>query len=182
MGKQFETLTQEHIAFIREQHLFFAGTAAATGHVNISPKGMDSLRVLSPDRILWVNLTGSGNESAAHVAQDPRMTMMWCSFGLRPMILRAYGTARVLHRNSPDWDDLAQHIPNLPGLRQLVDVRIELVQSSCGFAVPFMEFTAERPVLKTWAEDKGEAGLRAYWETRNQTSLDGFPTGIEANL
>ncbi len=182
MGKQFPDLQPDQIAFIGEQHLFFTATAAPGARVNLSPKGMDSLRVLSPSRILWLNLTGSGNETAAHLPLDPRITLMWCSFTTRPLILRAFGTARVVHRGDADWPVLAAHLPDQPGARQIIDVAIDLVQSSCGFAVPFMEFREERPVLAKWATDKGEDGLATYWDTRNRHSIDGLPTGIEANL
>lgn len=182
MGKQFDSLQDEHIRFITEQHLFFVATAAPDGKVNLSPKGMDSLRILSPRRILWLNLTGSGNETAAHLAEHPRMTVMWASFTTRPLILRAYGTARTLHRNAPDWAALAAHFPPLPGARQIFEMSIDLVQSSCGYAVPFMDFREDRQVLTQWAEAKGEDGLRDYWATRNATTLDGTATGIAANL
>lgn len=182
MAKRFDGLQAEHLALIADSPLFFAATAAPGARVNLSPKGMDCLRVLSPDRILWLNVTGSGNETAGHLALDPRMTLMWCSFAQRPIILRAYGTARVIHRSDPAWPDLAARLPALPGARQIVDLAIDLVQSSCGFAVPFMEFRDERPVLRNWAEDKGEHGLRAYWHSRNRETIDGLPTGIEANL
>jgi hypothetical protein len=181
MGKRFDALSDDHIAFIGEQHLFFVGTAARDGRVNISPKGMDALRVLSPGRILWLNLTGSGNETAPHLADSPRITLMWCSFTTRPLILRAYGTARAVHHGDADWPALKPLLPDLPGARQIVDVTIDLVQSSCGYAVPFMEFREDRQVLRNWAADKGEDGLRAYWAERNTLSLDGRPTGIEAN-
>jgi hypothetical protein len=182
MGKRTADLQPDQIAFIAEQKVFFAATAAPTGRVNLSPKGMDSLRVLSPGRILWLNLTGSGNETAAHLALSPRMTLMWMSVTLKPQILRAYGSARILHRDAPDWPALAAQLPDQPGVRQIVDLTIDLVQSSCGFAVPVMDHREDRPVLKTWAEAKGSQGLRAYWADRNRTSLDGLPTGIEANL
>ena len=182
MGKQYAALTDDHVAFIGEQHLYFVGTAARDGRVNVSPKGMESLRILSPNRILWLNLTGSGNETAPHLADSPRITLMWCSFTTRPLILRAYGTARAIHRAEADWSALAAHLPEQPGARQIVDCTIDLVQSSCGYAVPFMDFREERTVLRTWAEGKGDEGLRAYWADRNATSLDGVPTGIEGNL
>jgi hypothetical protein len=182
MGKRYDQLQPDQIAFIGEQHLYFTGTAAPGSRVNLSPKGMDSLKVLSPTRILWLNLTGSGNETAAHLQLDPRITLMWCSFTTRPLILRAYGTARAIHRGDPDWNTLAPHLPDQPGARQFIDVTIDLVQSSCGFAVPFMDFRDDRPVLKKWAEDKGPDGLRTYWDTRNRETIDGLPTGIEANL
>jgi Pyridoxamine 5'-phosphate oxidase len=182
MGKRFPDLQPDQIAFIGEQHLYFVATAAPGARVNLSPKGMDSLRILSPSRILWLNLTGSGNETAAHLTLDPRITLMWCSFTTRPLILRAYGTARAVHRNDTDWPVLAAHLPDQPGARQIFDVALDLVQSSCGFAVPFMDFREDRPVLAKWAEDKGPDGLSAYWDTRNRETIDGLPTGIEANL
>jgi hypothetical protein len=182
MGKRFDGLNEDHIGFIAAQHLFFVGTAARDGRVNVSPKGMDSLRVLTPNRILWLNATGSGNETAPHLADSSRITLMWCSFTTRPLILRAYGTARAVHHGDADWPALAALLPDLPGARQIVDCAIDLVQNSCGYAVPFMEFQADRPVLRDWAEARGAAGLRDYWETRNARSLDGAPTGIEANL
>lgn len=182
MGKRFPELQPDQITFVGEQHIYFVGTAAPGTRVNLSPKGMDSLRILSPGRILWLNLTGSGNETAAHLALDPRITLMWCSFTTRPLILRAYGTARAVHHGDPDWSALAALLPDQPGARQIFDVAIDLVQSSCGFAVPFMDFREDRPVLKSWAENKGPEGLATYWDTRNRETIDGLPTGIEANL
>jgi Pyridoxamine 5'-phosphate oxidase len=182
MGKRYDQLQPDQIAFIADQHLYFVGTAAPGARVNLSPKGMDSLRVLTPTRILWLNLTGSGNETAAHLQLDPRITLMWCSFTTRPIILRAYGTARAIHHGDPDWPSLKPHLPDQPGARQIVDVTLDLVQSSCGFAVPFMDFREDRPVLQKWATDKGPDGLRDYWDTRNRETIDGLPTGIEANL
>lgn len=182
MGKRYPGLQPDQIAFIGEQHLYFVGTAALGTRVNLSPKGMDSLRILSPNRILWLNVTGSGNESAAHLKLDPRITLMWCSFTARPLILRAYGTARAIHHGDADWGPLKAQLPDQPGARQIVDVSIDLVQSSCGFAVPLMDFREDRPVLRNWAQDKGHEGLRTYWDTRNRETIDGLPTGIEANL
>jgi Pyridoxamine 5'-phosphate oxidase len=178
MGKRYPELQPDQTAFIAQQHLFFVATAPAHGRVNLSPKGMDALRVLSPTRILWLNLTGSGNETAAHLAHDPRITLMWCGFETRPLILRTYGTARATHRDAPDWPALAALLPDLPGARQIMEVTIDLVQSSCGFAVPFMDFAGDRPVLRDWALDKGEDGLRDYWRNRNAETIDGAPTGI----
>lgn len=182
MGKRYSDLQPDQIAFIGQQHVFFTATAAPGARVNLSPKGMDCLRILSPTRILWLNLTGSGNETAAHLALDPRITLMWCSFTMKPQVLRAYGTARALHRTDPDWPALAPHLPDQPGARQIIDVALDLVQSSCGFAVPFMDYREDRPVLHKWATDKGPEGLRTYWDTRNRETIDDLPTGIEANL
>lgn len=182
MGKRCTELQPDQIAFVGEQHVYFVATAAPGTRVNLSPKGMDSLRILSPTRILWLNLTGSGNETAAHLALDPRMTLMWCSFTTRPLILRAYGSARAVHRGDAEWAGLAAQLPDQPGARQIVELSIDLVQSSCGFAVPFMDFREDRPVLRDWATGKGPDGLRDYWDDRNRQTIDGLPTGIEANL
>jgi hypothetical protein len=182
MSKTFDAPTEEQIAFIGAQHLCFVGTAARDGRVNASPKGMDSLRVLGAGRSLWLNLTGSGNETTAHLADSPRMTLIWCSFTTRPLIPRACGTARAVHHGDPDWATLAPHLPAKPGARQIDDLTIDLVLTSCGYAVPFMDFREDRTVLRIWAEDKGPDGLRACWKQCNGTSLDGKPTGIDAHL
>lgn len=178
MGKRFDALEPPHVALIEGSPLFFVATAAETGRVNVSPKGMDSLRVLSPGRIVWRNLTGSGNETAAHLRRVNRMTLMWCSFSVRPMILRAYGTAAATHRGEPGWEALDALFPPDPGARQVYDLAVELVQTSCGYAVPFMEPAGERDTLRRWAEGKGEDGVAAYWQERNRRSLDGFDTGM----
>lgn len=182
MAKQFPSLESPHIALIEESPIFFVATAAATGHVNVSPKGMDSLRVLSPNRLIWRNLTGSGNETAGHLALINRMTLMWCAFSGRPMILRVFGQARAITPIDADWDLLNASFPPDVGARQIFDVTIDIVQTSCGYAVPLMDFQSDRDVLKTWAEGKGEAGIHAYWEARNRQTIDGFPTGIEAQI
>lgn len=181
MGKRFDALQPDHLSFIAAQPMYFVATTGA-GRINLSPKGMDSLRVTGPNRLIWLNLTGSGNETAPHLADDPRMTVMWCSFGARPLILRAYGVARAVHRGDADWTDLATQLPDQPGARQVMELTIDLVQSSCGYAVPLMELTAERPVLRDWAIGKGPEGLTTYWAERNALTIDGAPTGIEANL
>ncbi len=178
MAKQFVGFEPAHEAFIREQAIYFVATAAPDGRVNVSPKGRDSLRVLGPNQLVWRNLTGSGNETAAHLLKANRMTVMWCSFTTRPLILRAYGTASVVHRGEPGWDMLDGHFPPEPGARQVFDMAVDLVQTSCGYAVPFMEFRAERDTLVKWAEDRGEDGIERYWQEKNRQSIDGFPTGL----
>ncbi len=122
MAKQFDALQTDHLTLIADSPIYFVATAAPDARVNLSPKGMDSLRVLTPNRIVWLNVTGSGNETAAHLPVDPRMTLMWCSFGARPIILRAYGMARAVHHSDADWPELAAHLPDLPGARQIFDV------------------------------------------------------------
>ena len=178
MGKRYNELSGRDIAFITRQKIFFTGTAAVEGHVNISPKGMDSLRVLNSARVIWLNVTGSGNETSAHVQQNPRMTVMFCAFEGTPLILRLYGTARVIHRNDAEWDDLVALFPALPGARQIFDLSIDMVQTSCGMAVPFFNYAGEREMLTDWAVKKGEEGIKQFWEDRNQISLDGLPTHI----
>tara|TARA_R110002094_G_scaffold117647_8_gene113252 strand:+ start:59 stop:613 length:555 start_codon:yes stop_codon:yes gene_type:complete len=178
MGKQFETLSDDHKGFIARQHIFFVATAADEGRVNVSPKGMDSLRVLGPNRIIWRNLTGSGNETAAHLARINRMTMMWCGFEKRPMILRAYGSARTLHPRDADFADLNAHFPANDGARQIYDLTVDMVQTSCGFAVPYFDHAGPRDTLEKWTEDKGPEGVATYWKERNQKTIDGLPTHI----
>lgn len=182
MAKQFDGFQPEHVDFVAQQAIFFVATTAPEARINLSPKGMDSLRLLGPNRLAWLNLTGSGNETAAHLALDDRMTVMWCSFGPRPLILRAYGWARALHRNDPRWSEHFALFPATPGARQIYEMEVDLVQTSCGYAVPQMENARERPVLRNWAEGQGPEGLHAYWDKRNRRSIDDLPTGIEANL
>lgn len=178
MARRDSSISDDHRAFIEAAHMFFVATAGAGGRVNISPKGTDSLRVTAPDRIVWLNLTGSGNETAAHVGQVNRMTLMWCGFGKRPLILRAYGTARVLHERDDGFEAMTAVFGTPVGARQVFDMQVDLVQSSCGFAVPFMDFVGERDVLDHWAEDKGRDGVRAYWDEKNRVTIDGAPTGV----
>lgn len=183
MGQKHETLSDRLIQFIREQHLFFVGTATDNSRVNISPKGMDSLRVMNDRRIIWLNVTGSGNETAAHVQQNPRMTLMFAAFSGNAMILRLYGKARVIHHNDPDWQSLYSMFDPLPGARQIFDLDIDMVQTSCGMAVPMFEFAGDREQLNNWAVKQGEAGIREYWRRTNQKTIDGIDTDIvEKNL
>lgn len=178
MAKQFDRIEDDHRRFIEEQHIFFTGTAAPEGRVNVSPKGMDALRVLGPNRIIWRNITGSGNETAGHLLESPRMTLMWCSFTTRPLILRAYGTARTVQQGDADWDGMNGHFPAHRGARQVFEMAVEMVQTSCGYAVPFMEFRSDRDTLDKWTAGKSDDDLRAYWLEKNATTLDGKPTGI----
>ena len=178
MGKQYDALFEPLRAFIEAQKVFFVGTATVDSRINVSPKGMDSFRVLSDQRVVWLNLTGSGNETAAHVQQDPRMTVMFCAFDGAPLILRLYGTARAIHQNDTEWAELIAHFKPLPGTRQLFDLTIEMVQTSCGFGVPYLAYVDERPMLSDWATKKGDEGLRQYWQDKNQLSLDKIPTHI----
>lgn len=178
MGQKFTELSEKHIQFIAEQKIFFVGTATADSRVNISPKGMDSLVVLDKNRVAWLNVTGSGNETSAHVQQVPRMTIMFCAFDGQPLILRLYGTAKVIHKNDVGWNDLVSLFKSLPGARQIFDLSIELVQTSCGMAVPCFSYVEDRELLSDWATKKGADGLKQYWAEKNQVSIDGVATHI----
>lgn len=178
MGQRYPELSDKHIEFIARQKLFFVGTATADSRVNISPKGMDSFRVMDSKRVVWLNVTGSGNETAAHIQSSPRMTIMFCAFEGAPLILRLYGSARVIHTSSPEWPALQGHLPSLPGARQIFDMEVDLVQSSCGMAVPCFSYEGDRELLNDWASKKGHEGIKEYWAQKNQFSLDGVPTHI----
>ncbi|ARU56425.1 pyridoxamine 5'-phosphate oxidase [Oleiphilus messinensis] len=178
MGQQYSELSEKHITFISRQKVFFVGTATGDSRVNISPKGMDSLKIIDDKCLVWLNVTGSGNETAAHVQVDPRMTIMFTAFEGNPMILRIYGTAEAIHQNDENWDELYSLFNPLPGARQIFKVSIEMVQTSCGMAVPYFDYSGERNQLKEWAEKKGNEGIREYWRNKNQESIDGIPTNI----
>jgi hypothetical protein len=178
MSEKFSELSPALIDFIVEQHIYFVGTAGAEGHVNVSPKGMDSLRILGPTAAIWLNMTGSGNETAAHVLENKRMTIMFCSFDRQPLILRLYGQAEVIHPRDADWDKLIARFPEYHGARQIFRLAIDLVQTSCGYAVPHCDYQGERVTLEKWAEKRGREGVQAYWAEKNTVSLDGQNTGI----
>ncbi len=178
MAKQYPEMNERVQGFIQRQKIFFVATAAPGGRVNVSPKGMDTLRVLGKNEVVWLNTTGSANETAAHLLESDRMTIMFCAVEGSPMILRLYGRARSVHPRDAEWTDLARLFPPVPGARQIFVVNVDLVQTSCGAAVPFFDYVGERDELSRWAEKKGEAGLAAYWKDRNRESIDGKPTGI----
>ncbi|MGB3491112.1 MAG: pyridoxamine 5'-phosphate oxidase family protein [Elainellaceae cyanobacterium] len=178
MAKQFDALTPEHRQFIEAQKIFFVGTATQEGYVNVSPKGQDTLRVIHSNELVWLNLTGSGNETAAHILDTNRMTLMWCAFEGPPEILRLYGTATLIHPRDSDWQHCASLIPAPPGARQYFRVHVHLVQTSCGFSVPCFEYKGDRQTLNQWAEKKGDAGIADYWAEKNVTSMNGLPTQI----
>lgn len=181
MGKQFTAIEPAHREFIERQHIFFNASAASTGRVNVSPRDGASLRVLGPNAVVYLDLTGSGNETAAHLLADGRLTLMFCAFEGSPMILRLYGHGRVLPRHSPEYDDLlASHYNNAEpsGARQMILLAVESVQTSCGMNVPFYEYAGERDQLHRWAQVKGEAALEDYRRHKNVHSIDGLPTGL----
>ena len=178
MARFYPSLDVKHRDFIAAQKLFFTATGTVDSRLNLSPKGMDSLRILSGSRVAYLDLTGSGNETAAHLKHDGRMTLMWCSFDADPLILRLYGRGRVVRRQDAAWSELRRHFPTLPGERQIIVLDIESVQTSCGYAVPMYAYQGERDTLARWAEKKGTVGLLDYWREKNQASIDGLPTGL----
>ncbi len=179
MGQRYDHIPEAQIEFIARQKIFFVGTAGgADTRVNISPKGMDSFRVLSPNRVMWLNVTGSGNETAAHLLENARMTLMFCALEGKPLILRLYGTATAIHPRDASWEEHYSRFAPLPGARQIFDLAVELVQTSCGMAVPFFDYREEREQLSDWARTKGTDGISDYWTQKNQLSLDGKPTHI----
>ena len=178
MAEKFSELTDGLTQFIEQQHVFFTGTARSEGSVNVSPKGTECLKVLTAKQLVWQNLTGSGNETAAHLLQNKRMTLMFCSFDKKPMILRLYGSAKAIHPRDTDWNKYLGMFPEHLGTRQFFLMDIDLAQTSCGFAVPLMGFSGERGALDTWSENKGEAGIHNYWKEKNLLSIDGFETGL----
>jgi len=178
MAKQFKEITPEINEFIEEQKMFFVGTAANEGRVNLSPKGLDSLRIINANKIVWLNLSGSGNETAAHLIKNNRITIMFCSFEGKPLILRLYGKAKALHPRDIDYGNYITLFPEIIGARQIFEVDVDLVQTSCGFGVPLYTYTEDRALLKSWGKNKSDKDLRDYWQEKNTQSIDGFRTGI----
>ena len=178
MAKRYDSISPELASFIEKQPIFFVATALVNGRVNLSPKGMDSLRVLDENKVLWLNLTGSGNETATHLLSLDRMTIMTCAFEGKPMILRLYGNATVYHPRDEEWNEYIDLFPKYTGSRQLILMEVDLVQTSCGMSVPLMDFRGDRNQLTHWADKKGTQDIQNYWKEKNTESLDGHPTGI----
>lgn len=178
MSKFYTKLTSRVQKFIEAQKMFFVATAPNNGRINLSPKGMDSIRVVNENRILWLNLTGSGNETAAHILENERITMMFCSFEGNPNILRIYGKGKAIHPKDTEWNELISLFPEIPGARQIFDITVESAQDSCGMSIPFYEYKGERNELNDWAENQGKEKVAQYWKDKNQESIDGLPTDI----
>jgi hypothetical protein len=175
MAKFYEALDEKLIAFIEAQPMFFIATAAPEGRINLSPKGLDTLRVLSPRRVAYLDITGSGNETAAHAGVDGRATLMFCSFTRNPLILRLYGRVKTGVLGSALWTELSQRFTALPGARQIVAMNIESAQTACGFGVPLMRLESERTTLTDYWLAKGEAETEEYRKRENSVSIDGLP-------
>ena len=176
MGKVLDALDDRLIDWIAAQHVFFVASAPSEGgHVNLSPKGHDTLRVLDPLRVAYLDLTGSGAETIAHTRDNGRLTIMLCAFEGPPQILRLFGTASAHPEGSPTFADLAPRFPHIRGRRSIVVLDIERIQTSCGYAVPVMAYQDERPTLQQWAARKDDDELAAYWADKNAHSIDGLP-------
>lgn len=176
MAETIDALDDDLIAWIEDQRVFFVASAPIEGgHVNVSPKAHDTFRVLGPRRVAYLDLTGSGAETIAHMRENGRLTVMFCGFAGPPRILRLFGRGRARPVGSVEFDDLSAHFDELPGMRSIVTLDVERIQSSCGYAVPFMEYRDERPTLQQWAGRKTADELAGYWTEVNATSIDGLP-------
>lgn len=179
MAKVFSEMSPSHQQFIQNQQLFFVATAPVKGeHVNMSPKGLDTFEILSPQRVAYLDLTGSGNETSAHLLENGRVTVMFCSFDRQPLILRLYGTGTVVLPDTGLWSELFARFPALPGIRQIIVIDIHRVQTSCGYGVPLYEYQGQRPTLPLWAEKKGPEALADYQLKKGSTSIDGLVTPL----
>lgn len=178
MAEFYDQLNDKLINFIIDQKVFFVATATKDSRINLSPKGSDTFRIIDNQTVAYVNLTGSGNETGAHLNHDGRITIMMCSFEKTPLIFRIYGKGTNIYTHEPAFSKYQSYFQSLPGIRQIVVVNIDQLQTSCGYAVPFYDYKGEREALNRWAEQKGDEGIRQYWKDKNQISIDGLPTGI----
>lgn len=174
----YTELDQKAKDFIAKQKMFFTATAPQEGRLNLSPKGMDSFRILDEKHVAFLNWTGSGNETAAHLKENGRIIIMFCSFEGDPLIIRLYGQGRSIHSRDPEWEEFYPLFEETSGARQIILLEIETVQNSCGYSVPYYEYKGDREILKEWSQKKGKEGVQEYWKKKNQVSIDGLPTGI----
>jgi hypothetical protein len=184
MGKEHDQITADHKAFIENQRMFFVCTAPlnAGGHINLSPKGFDCFRVLSPGRVGYLDIVGSGNETSAHLLENGRITFMFCAFDGPPKILRLYGKGFSVLPGDNEWNELSKKFTILPATRQIIVADIFKVKSSCGFGIPLYDYKDERDHAFKWAENKGEDGLEEYKKEKNMVSIDGLPTPIASKF
>ena len=178
MSKLLTEITPELQDFIKAQKIFFVATAAQEGRINLSPKGHDTLRVLNSNKLVWLNLTGSGNETAAHLLKNDGMTIMFCAFEGKPMILRIYGHAKIYHDRDTEFKKHIILFEENTGSRQIIALEVDSVQTSCGYSIPFMDFKEERGQLNSWSKKQGKERIEAYWQEKNAKSIDGFETNI----
>jgi hypothetical protein len=184
MAKIYSDIGERIADFIREQRVFFVGTAplAGDGHVNISPKGLDSFRVLGPNRVAYLDLVGSGIETVSHLRENGRLVLMFCAFEGSPKIVRLYGRGSVVEPGDAEWQELLAHFPPYPNARSVIVADIERVSDSCGFGVPLYRYQGDRSQLRDWAQRKGADGLLAYKGEHNRASIDGLPGLLRPRL
>jgi hypothetical protein len=177
MGKVYEAIDERLAEWIGSQHLFFVATASLSleGSVNLSPKGLDSFSILDPHTVAYLDLVGSGAETVAHLRENGRITILFCSFEGSPRLLRLYGRGEVHEPGDEGFETLLARFPQYPGLRSIIRVSVTRIADSCGFGVPLYRFEGERTQLRAWAERKGEKGLREYQLENNRVSVDGLP-------
>lgn len=178
MAKFFEQLNDTLREFIGRQHIFFHSSAPTQGRINLSPKGLDTFRILSDRQVAYLDLTGSECETAAHLAENGRLTIMFCSVQDQPLIVRLYGRGRVVHSRDDEWKVLRPHFPDVPGERQIIVLEIESIMTTCGFAVPLFDYQGEREQLIDFTCKMGPERMDAYRRQKNQVSIDGLPTHL----
>ncbi len=178
MSEWYKTITAELKQFIAKQKVFFVATAPHEGRINLSPKGMDTFRVVSDNRVLYLDLTGSGNETAAHLLENGRITIMFCSFDKTARIARLYGSGRAIHRGDRQWSEYLAMFPAEPGVRQIMEIDVETAMTSCGYGVPRREGLEQRDTLRKYWESRGDDEAVKYQRDKNLESIDGLPTGI----
>lgn len=177
MARAFDAIPDHLFEWLEAQPLFFVASAPvdADGHVNVSPKGYDTFRVLGPNQVAYLDLTGSGAETIAHVRENGRLTLMFCSFDAKPNVVRLYGHGRSVLTGDAEFADLHARFPDLPGARAVIVLDVSRVSTSCGYSVPRMALVDERSMLDEWAERKGPEGLAQYQAEKNAASIDGLP-------
>jgi len=180
MGKFFNDILDQHKAFIEKQKMFFVASAplSADGHINLSPKGMDCFRVLSANQVAYMDIIGSGNETSAHIIENGRITFMFCAYEGPPLILRLYGKGYPVIPGDEEWEGLAQNFNLVMSTRQIIVADIDMVQTSCGYVVPYYNYEGERDTMPKWVANKGLEGLETYKAEKNMVSIDGLPTGL----
>lgn len=176
MGRLHASIDHDLSEWIGHQHLFFVASAPSgpDGHVNLSPKGHDTFRILDPTTVAYLDLTGSGVETIAHVRENGRLTIMFCAFEGKPRILRLFGDADVVIAGEADHDQLSSHFPTIPGARSIIRCRVDRIADSCGYSVPLLTYEGERDTLVEWADRLGPDGIAAYHDEKNRVSIDGL--------
>ncbi len=178
MAKFQEQLSDNLKTFIQEQHMFFTASAPTEGRINLSPKGIDSFRILDDSTVAYLDLTGSGNETSAHIQENGRMTIMFCGFTETPLILRLYGQGEVVKKDNAKWLEMSEMFPHYVGERQIILLHIQSLQTSCGFGVPVYEHIGDKKIASRLTLWENKLTKEEYWEMKNQKSIDGLPTHI----